>query len=234
MEKSKVDILRHSLSHIMAMSVKEFWPEVKLAIGPAIDNGFYYDFDFGEEKIGEEDLKKIEKKMNFLIKQNIKFEREEVNIEEAIKKESDKGQVYKVELLEDLKKEGTEKVSYYKNGEFEDLCSGPHIEFTKEIEKGSFELNKIAGAYWRGSEKNKMLTRIYGIAFNTKQELEDYKKKMKEAEKRDHRKIGKELDLFHFDEKVGLGLPLWHPKGATIGEWWKISGITNILREAMN
>ncbi|MFA7365118.1 MAG: threonine--tRNA ligase [Patescibacteria group bacterium] len=224
MEKNNLEILRHSLSHVMAMSVKDLWSDVKLAIGPAIDNGFYYDFDFNDEKIGEEDLKKIEKKMNFLIKQNLKFEREEVDIQDAIKKEDGRSQVYKVELLEDLKKEGVEKVSYYKNGEFEDLCSGPHLESTKEIEKGSFEISKIAGAYWRGSEKNKMLTRIYGVAFDTKQELDDYKKKMQEAEKRDHRKIGKELDLFHFDEKVGLGLPLWHPKGAiiwrTVEDFW--------------
>ncbi|MFA5420713.1 MAG: threonine--tRNA ligase [Patescibacteria group bacterium] len=224
MEKNNLEILRHSLSHVMAMSVKDLWSDVKLAIGPAIDNGFYYDFDFNDEKIGEEDLKKIEKKMNFLIKQNLKFEREEIDIQDAIKKEDGRSQVYKVELLEDLKKEGVEKVSYYKNGEFEDLCSGPHLESTKEIEKGSFEISKIAGAYWRGSEKNKMLTRIYGVAFDTKQELDDYKKKMQEAEKRDHRKIGKELDLFHFDEKVGLGLPLWHPKGAiiwrTVEDFW--------------
>ncbi len=216
---NELEILRHSLSHIMAMSVKELWPNTKFAIGSVIENGFYYDFDFGEEKISENDLKKIEKKMNFLIKQNIKFERSEMEIEEAINRESDKRQEYKVELLEDLKKEGETKVGYYQNNNFEDLCSGPHIESTKDIVKGSFVLNKLAGAYWRGSEKNKMLTRIYGVAFDTREKLEEYKKNMKEAEKRDHRKIGKQLDLFHIDEKVGLGLPLWHPKGAML---WRL------------
>ena len=219
MSDKNLKILRHSLSHVMAMAIKELRPNVKFAIGPAIENGFYYDFDFGDDKMGEEDLKKIEKKMNFLIKQNFKFERSELGIDKAIDKEKKNKQDYKIELLEDLKKDGNESVSYYKIGNFEDLCAGPHIESAKEIKKGSFIINKLAGAYWKGSENNKMLTRIYGVAFNTRDKLEEYKKNMKEAEKRDHRKLGKELDLFHIDEKVGLGLPLWHPKGAML---WRL------------
>ncbi|MCK5320783.1 threonine--tRNA ligase, partial [Candidatus Parcubacteria bacterium] len=211
--------MRHSLSHIMAMAVKELWSKVKFAIGPAIENGFYYDFDFGDDKIGEEDLKKIEKKMKYLIKQNLKFEKSELDIDEAIEKEKRNKQNYKIELLKDLKKDGQKTVNYYISGDFEELCAGPHIESAKAIEKGSFAINKLAGAYWRGSEKNKMLTRIYGLAFESREKLEEYKKNMKEAEKRDHRKLGKELDLFHIDEKVGLGLPLWHPKGAML---WRL------------
>ncbi|MCK5510833.1 threonine--tRNA ligase [Candidatus Parcubacteria bacterium] len=237
MSDKNLKILRHSLSHVMAMAIKELRPNVKFAIGPAIENGFYYDFDFGDDKMGEEDLKKIEKKMNFLIKQNFKFERSELGIDKAIDKEKKNKQDYKIELLEDLKKDGNESVSYYKIGNFEDLCAGPHIESAKEIKKGSFIINKLAGAYWKGSENNKMLTRIYGVAFNTRDKLEEYKKNMKEAEKRDHRKLGKELDLFHIDEKVGLGLPLWHPKGAMlwrlIEDYWyreHLKGGYNLVR----
>ena len=218
-KQNNLEITRHSLSHVMAIVVKELWPNVKLAIDPAIDNGFYYDFDFGDDKIGEDDLKKIEKKMKYLIKQNLKFEKSELDIDKAIEKEKKNKQDYKIEMLENLKKDGQKTVSYYKSGDFEDLCIGPHIESTKEIQKGSFAISKLAGAYWRGSEKNKMLTRIYGLAFESKEKLEEYKKNMKEAEKRDHRKLGKELDLFHIDEKVGLGLPLWHPKGAML---WRL------------
>ena len=215
-EQKNLDVLRHSLSHVMAMAVKELRPNVKLAIGPAVDNGFYYDFDFGDDKIGEDDLKKIEKKMKYLIKQNLKFEKSELDINKAIAKEKENKQNYKIELLEDLKKDGQKIVSYYKSGDFEELCVGSHIESTKEITKGSFAISKLAGAYWRGSEKNKMLTRIYGLAFESKEKLEEYKKNMKEAEKRDHRKLGKELDLFCFSELVGPGLPLFTPKGAII------------------
>ncbi|MFH1744663.1 MAG: threonine--tRNA ligase [bacterium] len=215
-EKNNIEITRHSLSHIMALAVKELYPNVKFAIGPNIENGFYYDFDFGKEKVREEDLKKIEKKMNHILKQNLKFEKSELGINEAIKKEKKVGQIYKVELIEELKEIGEKKVSYYKLVGFMDLCRGPHIESTGKISKGSFALQKLAGAYWRGDEKNKMLTRIYGLAFETKEELNEHLKILKEAEKRDHRKLGKELDLFHIDEKVGLGLPLWHPRGAML------------------
>lgn len=219
MENKQLESIRHSLSHIMATAVLELYPDVKFAIGPAIDSGFYYDFDLGDKKISDGDLKEIEKKMNHIVKQNLKIEKLEMNIEDALNQEKKSGQIYKQELIEALKKEGGKKVSYYKLGNFNDLCKGPHVESTGKIPKGSFKLNKLAGAYWRGDEKNKMLTRIYGLAFENKEELDNHLKLMEEAEKRDHRKLGRELDLFHLDEIVGLGLPLWHPKGAIL---WRI------------
>jgi len=218
-EKTNLEIKRHSFSHVLAAAVQELWPGVKFAIGPAIENGFYYDFDFGKEKIKEEDLKKIEKKMKHLIKQNLKFEKENLPVGEAIAEAEKEKQIYKKELIEDLKKEGKKNVSFYKLGNFKDLCSGPHVDSTKELDPKAFKLTGLAGAYWRGSENNPMLTRIYGVAFETPEELEKYLKIVEEAKKRDHRKLGKELDLFHIDEKVGLGLPLWHPKGAIL---WRI------------
>ncbi len=218
-KQKKLEITRHSLSHIMAYAVKKIYPNVKFAIGPAIENGFYYDFDFGKENLKEEDLKKIEKEMKNILKKNYFFEKIEINIDEAIKKESATRQIYKVELLKDLKNNKETKVSYYKIGDFEDLCKGPHLEKAGKNLIPIFKIDKIAGAYWRGNEKNKMLTRIYTIAFESKEKVEKYLKIMEEAKKRDHRKLGKELDLFHIDEKVGLGLPLWHPKGAML---WKL------------
>lgn len=212
------EVLRHSLAHVMAAAVKELWPDVKFAIGPAIENGFYYDIDFGETKIGEEDLGKIEKKMNHIIKQNPKFEKRVVDAQKALAAEKERGEVYKQELIEDLLKEGEDKVSYYVLGGFEDLCRGPHVESIGKIKKGSFKLTKLAGAYWRGDEKNKMLTRIYGVAFETKKELDEYLEMVAEAEKRDHRKLGKRLDLFCFSELVGPGLPMFTPKGVVIIE----------------
>lgn len=191
---NNLETKRHSLSHLMAASIKEFWPEAQLAIGPAIENGFYYDIDFGETKITEADLKKIEKKMSHLIKQNLKFEKKEMAISDALSQAKKEKNVYKIELISDLKKDGEKSVSFYTVGKFTDLCRGPHIESSIEIKPGSFKLNKLAGAYWRGDEKNKMLTRIYGLAFETKEELNKYLEMMTEAEKRDHRKLGKELD----------------------------------------
>ncbi len=211
-----IETICHSLSHIMAYAVQELYPGTKFGIGPAIENGFYYDFDFGDGKIGEDDLIKIEKKMNHIIKQNLKFERSEMDIDEAIAKEKKAGQVYKAELIKDLKIAGEIKVSYYKLGDFFDLCAGPHIGATGKIAKGSFKLTKLAGAYWRGDEKNKMLTRVYGAAFETKAELDEYLKMLEEAEKRDHRKIAKELELFMISEEVGRGLVMYLPKGAFI------------------
>ncbi len=219
MNKQSIEIIRHSLSHILAAAVKELYPNVKFAIGPAVDNGFYYDFDFGETKISEENLKEIEKKAKHLLKQSLEFIRTEMPIAEALEKEKKAGQIYKAELIEDLKKEGQSEVSYYTIGSFTDLCRGPHIENTKQINSDGFRLDKTAGAYWRGDEKNKMLTRIYALAFATREELDSYIKNREEAEKRDHRKIGKEMELFHIDEMVGLGLPLWHPKGAIL---WRV------------
>ncbi len=223
--KNDLHTLRHSLSHIMAAAVKDIWPDVKLAIGPSIDNGFYYDFDFGESPFSEADLSKIEEKMKELIKKDLKFEKREIDIIEAIRKEKEARQDYKVELLEDLKKEGELKASYYTSGDFEDLCRGPHISSTKDININAFKINKVAGAYWRGDEKNKMLTRIYALAFDSKEDLDNHLEMIHQAELRDHRKLSKELDLFSISDKVGQGLILWHPKLSKVREiletWWR-------------
>jgi len=226
MDKPSIETIRHSLSHLLAAAVQELYPDVKFAIGPAIDIGFYYDFDFGDKKIGDTELKEIEKKMEHLAKQNLKFERSEMPIDEAIAKEKAAGQIYKQELIEDLKTkptfaeasagEGRNTVSFYTVGKFMDLCKGPHIENTNQIPKGAWKLNKLAGAYWRGDEKNKMLTRIYALAFATKEELDNYLKMISEAEKRDHRKLGKEMGLFVFSDLVGPGLPIYTEKGAAV------------------
>lgn len=230
-EELNIEIKRHSLAHLLATAVKELWPEAKLAIGPSIETGFYYDIDFAETKITEADLKTIEKKMAHLIKQNLKFERFEKKIDEALKEAKQNNDLYKAELISDLKATGETMLSYYTVGNFTDLCRGPHVVSTNQIKPGSFKLDKLAGAYWRGNEKNKMLTRIYGLAFETREELEKHLVLMAEAEKRDHRKLGKELDLFHMDEMVGLGLPLWHPKGAqlwrTIEDFWYEAHLKN-------
>lgn len=218
MEKQNLETRRHSMAHILALAILRTYPEVKFAIGPNIDNGFYYDIDLGDIKINDNDLIEIEKKMKHIVKQNLKFERSEMNIDEAIVKFKKSEDIYKVEILEGLKAEGETIVSFYQLGEFSDLCRGPHIESTGKIKVGSFKLNKIAGAYWRGDEKNKMLTRVYGLAFSTSEELTDYLNLLKEAEKRDHRRLGKELDLFSISEKVGPGLILWHPKLAKVRE----------------
>jgi len=199
--------IRHSLAHILASAVKELYPKAKLGIGPDIDNGFYYDFD----NLKNPDLKKIEKKMKELIKKDIKFKRKKITKQQA--KKIFKNEPYKLDLLKDLK-----DITIYESGNFTDLCTGPHIKSTKEIDIDSFKLDKIAGAYWKGDEKNKMLTRIYGLAFKNKNELNKYLKLRKEAEKRDHRKLGKELDLFCFSDLVGPGLPLYTPKGTFIKE----------------
>ncbi|HMB65946.1 MAG TPA: threonine--tRNA ligase, partial [Patescibacteria group bacterium] len=218
-QNNQLKKIRHSMAHILAAAVKELYPQVKLGIGPTIENGFYYDFDFGEEGIKEEDLARIEKKMKHLIKQNLGFEPSEMDIDEALKKEQEAGQDYKAALVEDLKQAGEKKASYYQTGDFQDLCRGPHVESTKELDPKAFKLTSLAGAYWRGDENNRMLTRIYGVAFENSEDLQKYLKMLEEAKKRDHRKLGRELDLFHIDEKVGLGLPLWHPNGAIL---WRV------------
>ncbi len=200
---------RHSLAHIMAHAVKNLYPNAFFGIGPAIENGFYYDFD--NIKISNEDFQKIEEKMRELIKQNIPFQKEAISKKEAEKLFKD--EPYKIELLKDI--EG-EEITIYKSGDFVDLCSGPHVDNTKEISPDSFKLDRTAGAYFKGSEENKMLQRIYGLAFETKEELTDYLEKREEAERRDHRKIGKTLNLFMFDEEVGQGLPLYLPKGGML------------------
>jgi len=214
-EEVNVEVKRHSLSHIMADAIKELWPDAKLAIGPAIENGFYYDIDFGEVKLTEADLKTIEKKMAFLIKQNLKFERTEKDIDTALAEENAAGEIYKADLIAGLKEQGEKIVSFYTVGKFTDLCRGPHIENTNQLKPGSYKLDKLAGAYWHGDEKNKMLTRIYGLAFDTKEELDEHLRIMAEAEKRDHRKLGKELGLFMMHEWAP-GCPFFLPKGMTI------------------
>jgi threonyl-tRNA synthetase len=208
----QLDKIRHSTSHLLAYAVRELFGNVRFAIGPTIDDGFYYDFDLGDRTFSPEDLPKIEKKMEELIKQKLTFEKSELSIDEALEKMSD--QPYKQELIKDLAAKGETSVSFYMVGDFTDLCRGPHIESTKEL--GHFKLLRTAGAYWRGDAKNKMLQRIYGTAFATKDELKDYLKMMEEAEKRDHNKLGRELGLFITAEPVGQGLPLFTPKGAKI------------------
>ena len=214
-QNQQLETVRHSLSHLLAAAVKQLYPEAKFSIGPSIENGFYYDIDFGETKINDESLKEIEKKMAHLIKQNLKFEKFELPVDEAIAKEKESGEIYKQELIEDLKTAGEKTVSYYTVGDFTDLCRGPHIENTNKITPGSFKLNKLAGAYWRGDEKNKMLTRIYGLAFLTKEELAEYLTMIEEAEKRDHRKLGKELDLIMMHD-IAPGMPFFLPKGMIV------------------
>ena len=212
MQEINVEVKRHSLAHIMGAAIKELWPDAQLAIGPSIDNGFYYDVDFADVKIIETDLKNIEKKMAFLIKQNLKFERADKDINEALKEAQANKEIYKAELIEGLKTQGETTVSFYTVGKFTDLCRGPHIENTNQLKPGSYKLDKLAGAYWRGDEKNKMLTRIYGLAYDTKDELDAYLKMMAEAEKRDHRKIGKEQNLFMMHD-VAPGMPFFLPQG---------------------
>jgi len=209
----KIETIRHSLSHIMASAVQELYPGTKFGIGPAITNGFYYDFDLSavasdKSGITPDDLPKIEKRMKELVSQNIKFEKKDISKEKA--REIFKDQPYKLELVEELP---GKTVSIYESGKFIDLCRGPHVRSAKEITQDAFRLTKIAGAYWRGSEKNPMLTRIYGLAFQTKKELENYFKVQEEAKKRDHRILGQKLKLFMIDEEVGAGLPLWMPNG---------------------
>ena len=214
-----VEVLRHSISHIMAQAVKRLYKDAKLAIGPSIENGFYYDFDI-EKPLTTEDLEKIEQEMNNIINENLKFERMDVLREEALKLMEEKNEPYKVELINDLP-EG-EKISLYKQGDYVDLCRGPHIPSTKYVK--AFKLTSVAGAYWRGNEKNKMLQRVYGVAFKDKTSLETYLHNLEEAKKRDHRKLGKELKLFTFAEE-GPGFPFFLPKGVilknTLIDFWR-------------
>jgi len=225
METNQLEIMRHSAAHLVAAAVLKLYPQAKFGVGPVIENGFYYDIDF-TEAITEDALGEIEKQAKKMLAQNLKFERTEIPINEAIKFFQKIKQDYKVELLNDLKTKGTTKldaeadfdsngtVSLYQTGDFIDLCRGPHVDSTKEI--GALKLIKLAGAYWRGDEKNKMLTRIYGLCFATSEELAEHLNMLSEAEKRDHRKLGKELGLFAFSDLVGSGLPLFLPKGAIL------------------
>ena len=207
--------MRHTLSHVLAAAVQEIYPHVAFGIGPAIDNGFYYDIDFGKTKISDSDLPKIEKKMRGIIARKLPMTKRIAKKSEALDWARDHNQQYKIELIEDLP-EGAE-ISFYDLGDmFTDLCKGPHLKNTSEV--GAFKLVRVAGAYWRGDEKREMLTRIYGVAFATEEELSDFLARQEEAKKRDHRKLGKELDLFCFSDLVGAGLPLFTPRGTELRE----------------
>lgn len=227
MEKPKIEIVRHSLSHILAAAVLEMYPKAKLGIGPAIENGFYYDFDL-EKSLTPDDVKIIHQKMIKMLAGDYKFVKRSVKKAEAIKYLKSMNQSYKVELAEELKED---EVSFYdlvdeKTGKviFTDMCAGPHIESTKTLGEVGLGFNRLAGAYWRGNEKNKMLQRIYFYAFSTIKEMQDFAELLVEAEKRDHRKFGTQMDLFSFHEE-GPGFPFWHPKGMTIWnlllDWWR-------------
>ncbi len=203
----------HSSAHVMAEALEALYPGVKFGIGPPIENGFYYDVDLGDREFGEDDLAKVEAKMTELSRKSNTFIRRDVTKEEAISFFAKKGDPYKVELLQDL---ADGSITFYEQGNFTDLCRGPHIPNTGFIK--AVKLLNVAGAYWRGDEKNKMLTRIYGITFPKQKELDEYLHMLEEAKKRDHRKLGRELELFAFSEKVGMGLPLWLPKGTVLRE----------------
>ena len=203
----------HSSAHLMAEAVEDIFPGVKFWVGPPVEKGFYYDMDLGEKVIADSDLEKIENKMKELAKQNNPFSRREISKADAIKYFEEKGDEYKLDLLSGLE-DG--KITFYTQGQFTDLCRGPHIPSTGLIK--AIKLTNIAGAYWKGDEKNKMLTRVYGVTFPNQKELDEYLVFLEEAKKRDHRKLGKELELFTFSERVGAGLPLWLPKGAMLRE----------------
>ncbi|HPP42292.1 MAG TPA: threonine--tRNA ligase [Syntrophorhabdaceae bacterium] len=205
-----LEVLRHSTSHLMAQAVKELYPEAKVAIGPSIETGFYYDFDY-DPGFTDEDLVKIEEKMHELVKQDIPIERRVIKKEDALKMFKEAGEKYKVELLENI---DDDEVSIYTQGGFTDLCRGPHLPSTGKIK--AFKLLNLAGAYWRGDEKNKMLTRIYGTAFPDKESLDKYLNFLEEVKKRDHRRLGRELDLFSISDEVGAGLVIYHPNGALL------------------
>jgi threonyl-tRNA synthetase len=224
--------MRHSLAHIMATAIQELYPKAKFGIGPVVENGFYYDVDL-PESLTPEDLDKIESKMHEIVKANYKFEHSEMELDEAISYFKDKKQDYKLDLLEDLKKHGTtvakdidrtqlgleegskvDEVSIYTDGPFTDLCRGPHVESTGKV--GAFKLMRVSGAYWRGDQKNPQLQRVYGVGFTTKEELKEHLRMLEEAQKRDHRKIGKDMNIFMLSDVVGQGLPLWMPAGETI------------------
>ena len=241
--------MRHSLAHIMATAVQRLWPEVKFGVGPVVEHGFYYDVDLGPDaKISEDDFEKIEAEMKQVIESNVPFERFEKPVDEAIAWAQDAGQPYKEELLNDLKRSGTtiakdldaaelgtitdgdaavENVSFYKDGDFTDLCRGPHVESTGKV--GAFKLMRIAGAYWRGNEKNAQMQRIYGVAFATPKELRQYLDMLEEAKKRDHRKLGVEQDLYVTSDMVGSGLPMFTPRGTVLRE--ELAGFSNELRQ---
>lgn len=241
----QLQAMRHSLAHIMATAVYHLWPHAKFGIGPVVENGFYYDIDLNDVTISEDDFERIETEMRKIIKSNQSFDRFELPIDRAIEWAKEMNQPYKEELLNDLRRAGTtsvreinpdelgmvvdgdsavEKVSFYRNGDFTDLCRGPHVESTGKV--GAFQLMRVAGAYWRGKEDNPQMQRLYGVAFSTEKELHRYLDMLEEANKRDHRKLGQELDLFTFSDLVGAGLPLYTPRGTVL-----IEELKQVLKE---
>ena len=249
MNDEQLHAMRHSLAHITAAAVKRLWPEAKFGVGPVVENGFYYDIDLGDIKISEQNFGKIEKAMRRIISEGQEFEHFTMPIDEAIEWARANGQPYKEELLNDLKRSGTtvakdldasemgtiangdaalDEVGFYKNGDFVDLCRGPHVDKTSSV--GAFKLMRIAGAYWRGKEDNAQMQRLYGAAFATQDELDEYLERLEQARLRDHRKLGKELDLYTMSPLVGAGLPMFTPRGTVIRD--KLAQYSNQLREA--
>jgi threonyl-tRNA synthetase len=249
MNDEQLHAMRHSLAHITAAAIQRLWPEAKFGVGPVVDNGFYYDIDLGEKKISEANFPKIEKAMRGIIDYGDDFERFEMPITQAIEWAKENHQPYKEELLNDLQRSGTtvakdldvdelglagngesavENVSFYKNGNFVDLCRGPHVANTKDV--GAFKLMRVAGAYWRGKETNPQMQRLYGVAFATQEELDHYLERLEQAKLRDHRKLGKELDLYTVSPLVGAGLPLFTPRGTVLRDI--MAQYSNQLRQA--
>lgn len=216
-DNPKLYRIRHSLAHVLAQAVQLKFPKVQLGFGPPTDHGFFYDFDFTDTTFQESDLKELEKMMKKIIAQNHKFEYFEFDYEGAVDfLAKDRSETYKLENLKNLRDRGVSKFTFYKSGAFLDVCEGPHVEKTGQLPADSFKLDRVAGAYWLGDEKNKMLTRIYALAFETREELDDFLKRRKMAEEYDHKKLGKELEIYHYEEIVGKGLPLWLPNGTVI------------------
>lgn len=245
-KQEKLYAMRHSLAHILASAVQQLYPQARFGVGPVIDDGFYYDIDLGDTKLSEDDLADLETGMRQIIAAGEPFERFEMSIDEALSWAAENGQPYKTELLNDLKRSGTtavgdldplqlglasdesqvDSVSFYRNGSFTDLCRGPHVESTSEV--GAFKLMRLSGAYWRGNERNAQMQRIYGVAFASEKELRQHLAMLEEAKKRDHRKLGQELDLFLFSDMVGSGLPLFTPRGTVLRE--ALAAFSNELR----
>ncbi|MDD7986234.1 threonine--tRNA ligase [Lentisphaera marina] len=216
-ENSNLYKIRHSMAHVLAQAVQEVYPKVKLGFGPPIDTGFYYDFDFSEEEFAENKLKEIEKRMKKIIGRKQEFLYSETDVDGAVAKLEELGEgEYKIENVRNLHSRGVEKFSFYQNGDFADLCEGPHVPDTGALPAKAFKLDRVAGAYWLGSEKNKQLTRIYALCFETPEELQGFLERRRIAEQFDHKKLGKELDIYHIDDMVGKGLPLWLPNGTVI------------------
>lgn len=247
-QTDQLHVMRHSLAHILATAIQHLWPEAKFGVGPVVENGFYYDIDLGSTKVSEDDFDKIETEMRKVIGSDQPFERFEMPIDGALTWAKEEGQTYKSELLNDLKRAGTtvakdlnaeelgtiaegdskvETVSFYKNGDFTDLCRGPHLESTGKV--GAFKLLRVSGAYWRGNDKNAQMQRIYGVAFADKKQLDKHLLMLEEAKKRDHRKLGQELDLFVFSDMVGSGLPMFTPRGTVLRD--ELAAFSNQLRQ---